>query len=725
MRQQAEAYLRTALNNPVASFRDGQWESIEQLLNRNRVLVVQRTGWGKSIVYFLATKLLRDQGAGPTLLISPLLSLMRNQLEAAQRIGITGRTINSTNNEEWGQIQNELVSNQVDVLLISPERLANDDFRQNVLANMANNIGLFVIDEAHCISDWGHDFRPDYRRIVRVLQAIPSNVPVLATTATANGRVVNDVKSQLGQNIILQRGSLVRKSLKLQNINMPSPAARMAWLAQIIPTLPGSGIVYTLTQRDAERVTEWLQINSLDAKAYHSDITPPPELFSLFSRELGISTDEFARLKKERKNAIYKEYLEQQLLNNEIKVLVATVALGMGFDKPDIGFVIHFQRPASVVHYYQQVGRAGRAVEEAYGILLCGEEDDTIADYFIRNAFPPQQHISEILEVLDESDNGLSVPEMQRVLNLRQNQITKTLKYLTIESPSPITKIGTKWQLTPAASSYQIDQQYIEEITAIRRYEQQEMRDYIEHTGCLMAFLQEALDDPDPEDCGQCINCDPDLLLDEDYDDDLANRAGLFLRRSYQPILPRKRWPAKDMFQHSPLGAFKIPEALQAEEGRALSLWRDAGWGQLVAHGKYQSNRFADELVAACVEMLRTWSPNPAPQWVTCIPSLNYPELVPDFATRLADALALPFIPCIEKTFANRQQKEMENSFQQVSNLDGVFAITDQCLDGECLLVDDMINSGWTFTVASALLRQASCTRVYPMALALNSPRMD
>ena len=725
MRQQAEAYLRTALNNPVASFRDGQWESIEQLLNRNRVLVVQRTGWGKSIVYFLATKLLRDQGAGPTLLISPLLSLMRNQLEAAQRIGITGRTINSTNNEEWGQIQNELVSNQVDVLLISPERLANDDFRQNVLANMANNIGLFVIDEAHCISDWGHDFRPDYRRIVRVLQVIPSNVPVLATTATANGRVVNDVKSQLGQNIILQRGSLVRKSLKLQNINMPSPAARMAWLAQIIPTLPGSGIVYTLTQRDAERVTEWLQINSLDAKAYHSDITPPPELFSLFSRELGISTDEFARLKKERKNAIYKEYLEQQLLNNEIKVLVATVALGMGFDKPDLGFVIHFQRPASVVHYYQQVGRAGRAVEEAYGILLCGEEDDTIADYFIRNAFPPQQHISEILEVLDESDNGLSVPEMQRVLNLRQNQITKTLKYLTIESPSPITKIGTKWQLTPAASSYQIDQQYIEEITAIRRYEQQEMRDYIEHTGCLMAFLQEALDDPDPEDCGQCINCDPDLLLDEDYDDDLANRAGLFLRRSYQPILPRKRWPAKDMFQHSPLGAFKIPEALQAEEGRALSLWRDAGWGQLVAHGKYQSNRFADELVAACVEMLRTWSPNPAPQWVTCIPSLNYPELVPDFATRLADALALPFIPCIEKTFANRQQKEMENSFQQVSNLDGVFAITDQCLDGECLLVDDMINSGWTFTVASALLRQASCTRVYPMALALTSPRMD
>lgn len=701
MRQQAEAYLKTALNNQEASFRDGQWESIEQLLAKNRVLVVQRTGWGKSMVYFLATKLLREQGAGPTLLLSPLLSLMRNQIEAAERIGVTARTINSTNNAEWEQIQDELTANQVDVLLISPERLANDDFRQNILANIANNIGLFVIDEAHCISDWGHDFRPDYRRIVRVLQAIPPNVPVLATTATANDRVVNDIKSQLGDDIELQRGSLVRKSLMLQNIDMPSPAARMAWLAEILPSLPGSGIIYTLTQRDAERVTEWLRVNDIDARAYHSDISTWEE------------------------GAALKEALEQQLLNNEIKVLVATVALGMGFDKPDLGFVIHFQRPASVVHYYQQVGRAGRAVDEAYGILLCGEEDDSIADYFIRNAFPPQQHISEILEALDESDNGLSVPEMQRVLNLRQNQINKTLKYLTVESPSPITKIGTKWQVTAAASSYQIDQQYIDEITAIRRYEQQEMRDYMEHDDCLMAFLQDALDDPDPEDCGQCINCAPDLLLDEEYDDDLANRAGLFLRRSYQPLTPRKRWPAKDMFQHSPLGAYNIPVDLQAQEGRALSLWRDAGWGQMVARGKYQSNKFSDDLVNACVEMLADWAPDPAPQWVTCIPSLNHPELVPDFAARLADALGLPFIPCIEKAFANRQQKEMENSFQQVRNLDGVFTINDQCQAGPCLLIDDMVDSGWTFAVAAALLRQEGCAAVYPMALALNSPRMD
>jgi ATP-dependent DNA helicase RecQ len=315
---------------------------------------------------------------------------------------------------------------------------------------------------------------------------------------------------------------------------------------------------------------------------------------------------------------------------------------------------------------------------------------------------------------------------MQRVLNLRKNQIDKTIKFLTVESPSPITKIGSKWQVTATAAAYQVNQAYVNAITDIRRTEQQQMRDYMEHTGCLMAFLQAALDDPSPTDCGQCRSCNPTLLLNEIYDNDLANRAGLFLRRSYQPLPPRKQWPAKDMFQHSPIGAFKIPETLQAEEGRALSLWRDAGWGQLVAQGKYQTNRFADELVAACVEMLQTWSPDPAPQWVTCIPSLNHPELVPNFAARLANALGLPFVPCIEKARANSQQKFMENSYQQVRNLDGAFNINLETKDYQpCLLVDDMIDSGWTFTVASALLRQVGCSAVYPMALALNSPRMD
>lgn len=701
MRDRALQFLRTALNNPIADFRGGQWESIESLLDRQRMLVVQRTGWGKSMVYFLATKLLREQNMGPTLLISPLLSLMRNQVEAAGRIGIRAQTINSSNMDAWQNIEQGLRDDTIDILLISPERLANENFRQNVLSHVAARVGLFVIDEAHCISDWGHDFRPDYRRIVRVLQAIPPNVPVLATTATANDRVVNDVRSQLGDSINLVRGPLVRESLKLQNIDMPSPAARMAWLAQTIPSLPGSGIVYTLTQRHAERVAEWLRINDICAKAYHA----------------GISSVEDGMPRREQ--------LEQQLLNNELKVLVATVALGMGFDKPDLGFVIHFQRPSSVVHYYQQVGRAGRAVDEAFGILLCGEEDENIANYFIRSAFPPQQHISEILETLDESDDGLSVPAMQSNLNLKKSQIDKTIKFLTVESPSPITKIGTKWHVTAAASSYSIDQEHVNSITNIRIQEQRQMQEYMQHGECLMEFLERALDDPNPRVCGKCVNCNSDLLLSGEVDNQLANRAAIFLKRSYQPIEPRKQWPAHNAM---PICGFRgnISEDLRAETGRALSLWRDAGWGQMVASGKYETESFADELVSACIEMIRQWNPSPTPEWITCVPSSNHPELVPDFAQRLADTLNLPFVPCVRKIKDNRQQKEMENSFQQARNLDGVFSVN---LEGiahkPCFLVDDMVDSKWTFTVVSALLRQKGCEAVYPLALALNSPRMD
>jgi len=700
MREKALTYLRTALGRADAEFRPGQWESIEAILNHRRILVVERTGWGKSMVYFLATRLLRDGGAGVSLLISPLLSLMRNQLEAAARIGVRAETINSTNQDDWGRIEGGLRANEIDILLVSPERLANDKFRENVLSYIAGRVGLFVVDEAHCISDWGHDFRPDYRRIVRVLQALPSNIPVLATTATANDRVVGDVISQLGHDIRLVRGPLVRESLRLQNITMASPAARMAWLAKVIPALPGSGIVYTLTQRDAERVARWLCLNDIKARAYHADVEDGED------------------------GASQREELERQLLKNDLKVLVATVALGMGFDKPDLGFVIHFQRPASVVHYYQQVGRAGRAVEEAFGILLHGEEDDQIADFFIRSAFPPQKHIDAILKELDLTEGGLSVRELEARLSIRHSHLEKALKYLSVESPSPITRIGSKWNVTAASKTYRINETQVEAITTLRRQEQAQMRAYMAHDGCLMEFLARALDDPHAGPCGKCACCRGTPLLDPEYDHDLANRAVIFLKRSCQPLPSRKLWPGGAL----PACGFagRIGEDLRAQEGRSLCLWRDAGWGQTVAAGKYKAGHFDDELVAAAAELIREWRPAPAPEWVACIPSLNRPALVPDFARRLAGALGLPFQPCIRKVKANPPQKEMENSFHQARNLDGVFAVDGAAMPGgPCLLVDDITDSGWTFTVAAALLRKAGCAAVFPFALALNSLRID
>lgn len=728
MRATALRYLRGALNQPTADFRPGQWESIQAILESKRLLVVERTGWGKSMVYFLATRLLRNAGAGPSLLISPLLALMRNQLEAAARIGVKAETINSSNPQDRARIEQALRDNQVDILLVSPERLADDAFVQNVLSPIADRVGLFVVDEAHCISDWGHDFRPDYRRIVRVLQALPSNIPVLATTATANDRVVRDVMAQLGKDITLVRGPLLRESLKLQNITMPSPAARMAWLAETIPTLPNTGIVYVLTKRDAERVAEWLRIVGISARAYYSGVLPRPSDGALVDNALkqrGIAVEQFNLYDEDVKSALFREVLEEELLANRVKALVSTVALGMGFDKPDLCFVIHFQRPSSVVHYYQQVGRAGRAVEEAYGVLFHGEEDDAIAAYFIKNAFPPQKNVSQILEALDRSEGGLSTPQMEKCLNLSKGQIAQTLKFLSAESPSPVTKIDNKWVATPAAKGYMFDQSLVEEIATIRHLEQRQMQTYMRHQGCLMRFLGEALDDPDVRDCGKCAGCQGRPLLSPEYNRELTNRAAIFIKRNFQPLSPKKKWPS---YGPLPIYGFTgmIGDAFIAQEGRALSLWRDAGWGRLVADGKYVHGRFDDSLVTACVTMIREWRAQPYPQWVTCIPSLKHPDLVPDFARRLAVALGLEFKPALSKVVDNPEQKTQANSYQQAHNLDGVFSVDPANVSATpCFLIDDMTDSGWTFTVAAALLRREGCQAVFPLALALNSPRMD
>lgn len=698
MKQKAEKYLQQALQNPHATFRDGQWESIEHVTKGHRVLVVQRTGWGKSMVYFIATKLLRDQGAAPTLLISPLLSLMRNQIQSAMRMGIRARKIDSTNTEDWDSIKDEFTANTVDIILISPERLNNSYFQEHFLHKFVGNLGLFVVDEAHCISDWGHDFRPDYRRIIRVIQAMPRYSPVLATTATANNRVVQDIASQLGKDIVVQRGSLVRKSLKLQNIIMPNAAARLAWLVQTIPQLEGSGIVYTLTQYDTEQVTTWLQMNGIKAKAYHAGI------------------------EKQTNGQVQREILENELLQNKIKVLVATVALGMGFDKADLCFVIHYQRPSSVVHYYQQVGRAGRAVDNAYGILLSGSEDDHIADYFARTSFPPKSHIEELLALL-YANNGLSIAMLEKYLNLSRKQIMKVLTFLSFETPSPIVKIENQWQATAAALSYKINTSYIGSILEIRHKEQEQMQAYMQYKGCLMHFLQEALDDTTAKPCGQCKNCASTPLLNEDVDTVLAQQALRFIRGSTHPIIPRKRWPAAKIFSRcadSPI----IPKEFQLKEGRALCLWDAAGWGALVKHGKYESLYFSDELVNACATMIKAWSPKPVPQWITCVPSLNHPDLVPNFAKRLAKTLDLPFRPSLSKIRHNEEQKMMQNSYQQVLNLKGVFSVKD-VLTGPCLLVDDIVDSRWTFTIAGASLRAAGCEAVYPLALAANIVRAE
>ena len=632
---------------------------------------MQRTGWGKSFVYFVAVKLLREAGMGPALLVSPLLALMRNQIAAAERMGVQAATINSDNKEVWERVEGAVLRDEVDVLLISPERLGNQRFVERVLAAVGDRISLLVIDEAHCISDWGHDFRPDYRRIGRIVEALPPNLRLLATTATANDRVVQDLQAVLGPSLAISRGSLDRPSLALWTIRLRSQAERLAWLAEEVPAMPGSGIIYTLTVRDAEQVADWLRSREMVVEAY-----------------TGESGD-------------CRPALEQALLDNEVKALVATTALGMGFDKPDLAFVIHYQAPGSVVAYYQQVGRAGRALESAHGVLLGGEEDTDITDFFINTAFPERWRVDEVIAALEAAPDGLTEAQILAQVNIRQGRLKQLLKILSLEAPAPVVKEGSRWQLTAAELSEEFWQR-VERLTALRRQEQEQMQEYVDLDSGHMEFLIRALDG-DPGD----VTAQTRVALPVEPSRSAVLDAVAFLKGAFREIAPRKRGPRK-----------MIPLKNRAETGRALCHWKDAGWGRLVQRGKYEEGRFADELVEACVELLRNWNQEPAPQWVACIPSLRHPELVRDFAERLAVAAGLPFRSLLVKVEDRPEQKTMENSAQQAANVWGSLEVDGRPPAEPVLLVDDIVDSRWTFTVAAWVLRNEGSGEVWPLALA-------
>ncbi len=674
--------LRVGSGQPNAEFREGQEEAIRHIVNGDgRLLVVQKTGWGKSFVYFIATKLLREADMGLALLISPLLALMRNQIAAAERMGVRAETINSDNQDHWVEVENTVGRNELDILLISPERLANERFRNDVLAKTAGRISLFVIDEAHCISDWGHDFRPQYRLIERIIRTLPPNLRLLATTATANDRVITDLTEVLGPNLEVSRGDLNRTSLALQTIRLQSQAERLAWLAKQLPTLPGNGIIYTLTVRDAEQVSEWLRSHELNVKSYTG------------------------------KTGEERPELEDALLQNKVKALVATTALGMGFDKPDLAFVIHYQTPGSVVAYYQQVGRAGRALDAAYGVLLSGQEETEITDYFIKSAFPTQAEVQEILNAIKEEPEGLSVREIEAAVNISNGRIKKTIDLLSLEAPAPIAKQGTKWQLTATTLSPNFWER-AERLTELRRVEQAQMQEYVGLNSNHMEFLIRALDG-EPGNISQ-----PDLPpLVTEPDPVLIQEAIAFLRHTNLPIEPRKQWPPGGLPHYNLSG--RIDPNLQAQPGKALCLWGDAGWGGLVRKGKYHDRYFPDDLVDACRKLIEKWNPQPVPEYVTCIPSQRHPDLVPDFARRLAESLHLPFKQVLIKTEDRPEQKTMANSSQQARNIDGSLAMTGEVLpDRPLLLIDDMIDSRWTVTVATWLLRSNGSGQVWPLALA-------
>ncbi len=683
----AHDHLRRLTGDPAAAFRPGQIEAITDLVDdRARVLCVQRTGWGKSAVYFVATALLRERGAGPTLIVSPLLALMRNQIAAAGSLGLRAATINSTNRDDWAAVRDALAEDALDLLLVSPERLNNPQFREEMLPLFARAVGLLVIDEAHCISDWGHDFRPDYRRVKDMLAALAPEVAVLATTATANDRVVADVLEQLGVGAtagddglpVLRsyRGPLARTSLRLEVVDLPRPAERLAWLVETLPQLDGSGIVYTLTKRDAEQVAGFLTTRGVAARAYSGD--QPTE----------------ARVAA-----------EEELLDNRVKALVATSALGMGYDKGDLRFVVHFQAPGSVVSYYQQVGRAGRAIPHADAVLLRGAEDARIQDFFIEQAFPSEERVLAVLAELDAAGTeGRTARELMATVNLGSGRIEAMLKVLDVEGA--VARAGSRWRSLPGRV-WSYERERYAEVTALRRAEQRAMATYGADDRCLMRTLQEELDDPDAADCGRCAACTAPRFA-RAPDAALVEAAQRHLRSGALPVEAKKMAPGPD-------GAMrKIPDDARVTDGWALARVRDGGWWPAVERG-LRAGRMDDEVVAALADVVR--SAGVRPGWVARVPSSSAGPVIEDLAARLARALGVPALTLLERREARPSQREMANAVQQAANVRGAFRVLAAPPPGVGLLLDDRRFSGWTLAMAGGQLRLAGAEEVRPLVL--------
>ncbi|MEN3357419.1 MAG: ATP-dependent helicase RecQ [Mycobacteriales bacterium] len=694
LRERAERCLRALVGSGSARLRDDQWAAVQALVaGRRRALVVQRTGWGKSAVYFVATALLRAAGAGPTVIVSPLLALMRNQIAAAERAGIRAVTINSTNTEDWSAIHGQIAAGGVDVLLVSPERLNNPGFRDEVLPGLAAAAGLLVVDEAHCISDWGHDFRPDYRRIRTLLADLPAGIPVLATTATANARVTRDVAEQLDPrgdaDVLVLRGPLDRESLRLGVLSLPDHAHRLAWLAEHLDDFAGSGIIYTLTVAATVDVADYLSARGHRVAAYSGQTDPADRLAA-----------------------------EEDLLANRVKALIATSALGMGFDKPDLGFVVHLGAPPSPIAYYQQVGRAGRGVERATVVLLPGREDRQIWDYFASLAFPPEEDVRGTLRVLADAGRPVSTAALETYVALRRTRLETMLKVLDVDGA--VRRVRGGWESTGAGWEY--DAERYRRVNATRQAEQQAMLDYIDTAGCRMRYLRTALDDPEAAECGRCDRCGG-LALPSSASDTAVAAATQRLGRPGVPVDPRRQWPTAMRTLGVDL-AGRIPPAEAAEPGRAIARLTDLGWGDqlraLFGPGS-ADGEVPVPLRHAAVAVLDAWEFPTTPTGIVAIDSATRGELVRHLAAGLARYTGWPLLARFRPD-GRPPGPAGVNSAQRLRAVYDRLTLADPAaVEGQAiLLVDDYTNAGWTLTVAARALRRAGATAVYPFVLAVD-----
>lgn len=677
-----------------AKFRPGQLEAIVNTVQGKRSLVVQKTGWGKSIVYFIACKILRQENRGLTLIISPLLALMNNQIEAAKRLDLRVATINSNMKQaEAKQVYQRL--NQLDALIVAPERLGNELFNQQ-LVEMQVKIGALVVDEVHCISDWGHDFRPDYQRIVKLISVLPKGLPILGTTATANQRVIDDVCSQLGENILIARGDLMRNEISIQ-VNPPqTDGEKLAWITDAClhdaRLANQKGLIYCLTVNDCKRVSHFLQQYGISAAPYYSG------------------------------NGAEKEQVEQNLAafeNGLVKILVCTIKLGMGYDTSDIRFVMHYQLPKNIIAYYQQIGRAGRDGRPAYAILLHGRQDEEILTSFIRKATVSPKLMAKLIQLI--SEGGMSKSELLAAVNIKASKLDEVIKFLMVHDYVYEKKEGgpARYYANLSANfDIKAEQVRQEKLLAVRQGEVDQMHEFISLKSCYMQFIANCLDAPDRmKVCGNCANCHHGLLFN--YTGDAYRKAATrYLSISPALIKPRAKWGNNK----------SIPKNLQAQVGWVFCNQYRSPLGEKIQGWKYRKGYLPAEFITANANFLRQQllTNNIEIDAVASVPSLRHPNFVPGFAYKLANELKLEYVDAVKKTKMGSEQKDLlNNALQQKNVADTVVIDASKVFNKTILLVDDIINSGWSFTVISALLLEAGAKAVYPFALLSTGTRTE
>jgi len=669
-RHEAEIKLKRIFG--FDKFYDEQWETIDMLLRGKRMLLIEKTGYGKSLCFqFPAT-----QFDGITVIFSPLIALMRDQVNSLNEKGIAAKHINSEQTyENNSQVIQDAINGKIKILYIAPERQENQEW---IEATRKMNLSMIVIDEAHTISVWGHDFRPSFRRIINLVQLLPKDLPILATTATATKRVQADIEQQISGNLTTIRGNLLRENFNLFVIETKSEDEKLLWLAENINKLPGTGLLYTGTRVNTEIYARWFDFVGINSTDYNA----------------GLDGD----TRKE---------IEKGLMSNKWKCVVSTNALGMGIDKPDIRFIIHAQIPASPIHYYQEIGRAGRDGQKTYIILFYNskKDDDGIPeDYKLPKAFvdggrPSIKKYQIVINAVKQEQLGER--QLMKITNMKQTQIRVIKADLIEQEIIKEVKFDRSKKYEYQFNAPELDTAKFNELRNAKLKDLDSMLEYVFTTEPRMKFLCEYLGDKPPN---KFDNCDNSKYKKRTVRPDKSTIEKLTeFRETYFPTLEVES------------------QSSNITNGVASSYYGVSNVGATLHRCKYENGGdFPDFLLKLMLKAFRKTFGDKHFDMIVYVPPTTSGELLKNFAEKISYVLKVPISHKLVKQRETQPQKVFQNGYLKRENVSGAFNYTEpnEINNKNILLVDDIFDSGTTIKEIGKLLTNFGANLIVPLVIA-------